>query len=260
MAGDASCIGLSVGGAEAWRDLTARASVKAREVPSKRGHYLVWECPEGPQIWFHGERRRDGSRNITGFNFHFTGPSRVPTNVTHLIDAPKAGPWSLERPYEGKLRGWAAPVPGAGPEAEGEVSYLCDLPDYDVPRGWKPPRACEVQVAAFARELTIFPDADAFDAAQAGANPPALSRALVSAGAVLGEAAWGETEAAAQMTGIVMDFEERSNPLTDQAFLWMSVYTLGGTVDVIADPAAAAGVPERGAVVHGSFRLSGKTL
>ena len=53
--------------------------------------------------------------------------------------------------------------------------------------------------------------------------------------------------------------EERENPATGRAFLWLRLRTYGGEIEAVADPGLTAGIPAVGAVAVGTFWLSGRS-
>jgi hypothetical protein len=58
----------------------------------------------------------------------------------------------------------------------------------------------------------------------------------------------------------VVDSSLRTNSLTGDHYVWAAVGTLGGVYDVVADPELLAAPPAPGAVVMGSFWLSGRLV
>jgi hypothetical protein len=52
----------------------------------------------------------------------------------------------------------------------------------------------------------------------------------------------------------------RTNELTGCSFCWALVKTLGGTVDVVVDPALLEATPRVGSIVKGVFWLSGRLV
>jgi hypothetical protein len=115
----------------------------------------------------------------------------------------------------------------------------------------------EVQLAAFAHELTVFPDSDAYADASEGRELPHAAESFIPSGLfVTGE----EPEPAAEafFTGTVLAARGRMNETTGDPFWWARVRTLGGEIEVVANPVLLSGPVSAGAVVQGSFWLSGR--
>jgi head-tail adaptor len=62
----------------------------------------------------------------------------------------------------------------------------------------------------------------------------------------------------ALFTGRVLDTGELTNGWSGATFLWARVRTLGGEVDVVADPEIVTGDATVGGVAQGEFWMSGR--
>jgi hypothetical protein len=62
------------------------------------------------------------------------------------------------------------------------------------------------------------------------------------------------------LAGEIMEFGLKINQLTGEKFYWFLVDTLGGEIDVVADPRYVSQEPQIGGILHGTFWLSGKLL
>jgi hypothetical protein len=69
-----------------------------------------------------------------------------------------------------------------------------------------------------------------------------------------------ELEAMAVFTGHVVESALRTNSLTGREYAWAAVESLGGAYDVVAARELLSAAPPAGAVVMGSFWLSGRLL
>ena len=69
-----------------------------------------------------------------------------------------------------------------------------------------------------------------------------------------------ELHEGAVFTGHVLETSVITNPVTGSSFCWAAVATLGGNIDVVADPILLNGLIVRGGVLTGSFWLSGVVL
>ena len=97
------------------------------------------------------------------------------------------------------------------------------------------PCVTEVQLAAFAHELAVFADADAYAEANEGRELPYAAESFIPSGLfVTGD----EPEPAAEafFTGTVLAARGRMNETTGDAFWWARVRTLGGEIEIVADP------------------------
>src|SRR5205085_2604545 len=121
------------------------------------------------------------------------------------------------------------------------------------------PSIGEVQLTAFAHELQAYESEAAYAATQSGAVKFA-TESFIPAG--LFNAATNEQntppQAYAIFTGRVLDTALITNPATEREFCWAHVRTLGGELDMVADPDLLDGYLTKGGIVGGSFWLSGR--
>jgi hypothetical protein len=111
-----------------------------------------------------------------------------------------------------------------------------------------------MRVAAFAEEISVWPNDDDYLAAQTSGMTMA-PESLFPTGLF-------EAQAQAQMvlTGHVRAAERRVNETTDSPFYWLAVQTLGGTYDVVVAAADLDEAPPSGAVVQASCWIVGRVL
>jgi hypothetical protein len=113
-----------------------------------------------------------------------------------------------------------------------------------------------VELAAFAAEVTCYPSEPAFDAAQGDGQIKYAAESFIPSGLFVDA---GEPPAAfAMFAGRILDAERRRNPYSDGEFWCACVRTLGGELDVVADPTTVTGEPRVGGIVQGSFWISGR--
>lgn len=150
--------------------------------------------------------------------------------------------------------GWANP-PDDGAE-EGDFPFVFDVPNYKI----QEPRmgsVVVVQLAAFAHELESYGSVEEFERSQAEGLKFA-SRSFIPSGLFTPQG--GETvppQAYAIFAGHVLETSLITNPVTASDFCWAHLSTLGGEVDVVADPVLLNNVIVKGGIVKGSFWLSG---
>ena len=252
MASHFSTIGFEVRSHDELQAVAGEAAQRGRVIDTPEGHYIVYAPGGGAELWV----QATPGRELCGCNPHFAGTGRVRVGVTNFIPDPDA-----ERaPLDGGLHGWANP-PGDSADA-GDYPFVVDLPDFAAAAETiTPPKVVTMQVAAFAHELKSFADDQTFFASQEEGKPKFAAESFIPTG--LFQAA-GEKlprpAAAAMFTGHVLASEVRTNPMTGRPFHWLSVRTLGGVFDVVADPSILDAVPTVGGVVQGSFWLSGRVL
>jgi hypothetical protein len=116
------------------------------------------------------------------------------------------------------------------------------------------PAVTEVQLAAFAHTCACHADDEAFAASQDSDMRFAPESFIPSGTFDDGDVA----SAIALFTGHVVETEELTNGWTGERFRWARVRTLGGEVDVVADPEIVEGTPIAGGVIEGTFWLSGQ--
>lgn len=110
-------------------------------------------------------------------------------------------------------------------------------------------------VTAFAEELAVFANPEAFDAWQADHPVRYAAEAAVPIGLFDGD---GDEVPEVLLTGVVLDAELRVNDGTGEVFTWLSVRSLPGVLDVVTPVGANEDHPPPGAVVHGSVWMVGR--
>jgi hypothetical protein len=145
----------------AWRPKRSR-------IPVSGGAYLLWASPGGEQVWL----QVDADNYFVGMTPHFAGKSQVSVSVRSIVRRPG------ETFLDGTIRGWV--VNETAPTA-GILDYpiVVDVPNLATHGRLEIPICVDVQVAAFAREVSTFASEDAYYASQepGGSRPvPTLRR------------------------------------------------------------------------------------
>src|SRR5581483_2999212 len=124
--------------------LMQEATAEGETLNARHGYYVRWSPGAGAELWVLVNTERE----VIGCLPHFAGGATMPVRVHRLL--PERG-----RPLQGKLDGWAGPD---GDDAtSGRFSLLVDLPDFDlVRRRLRPPVAVDLQIAAFANDLSCY--------------------------------------------------------------------------------------------------------
>lgn len=251
-----SSVGMSITSQEELKGLLEQALDAAEaageeEVTVAGGAYGVWRSGDGAELWV----QYDPGRTIVGANPHFAGPGRMRVELTTRIARPEL---SL---LDGAFLCWAAPgEAGQAPqEAPGGFPFAFDAPDAARWEALPLPCVRELQVAAFAIELSSFRSEEELVAARDPSAPALAPEAFIPSGLF---AAARDPSAPAQaqaiVSGRVLAAEVLENPLTRARYQWAHVRTYGGSLDVVADPALLPAPLAPGFLVSGSFWLSGR--
>ncbi len=157
---------------------------------------------------------------------------------------------------DGAFYGWADPR-SEDPES-GEFPFVFDLPDYDLHNSLQLPVAANVQIAAFAHHLNGFANEEAYLASQREGRKFA-PESFIPSGLFTPDGKVTEPpQAYSIFSGHVLDTAVINNPATNHEFYWAKVRTLGGEIDVVADPQIVKGSIVKDGIVRGTFWLSGR--
>lgn len=237
---------------EEFYERVQQAANEGETIPSANGFYIRWTPGEGVELWVQSDREH----NVVGCNPHFNGKSKMRVGLIRALDNP-------ERPLDGSIFCWADPQT-AEPEL-GRFPFAADLPDFDLVVDRLPLREIvEAQVVAFAHEMHCYLDVQAFEIAHKNDlqftlepfTPVALPHGVRPDLA----AQTDRIQSVVTFNGHIHRLERRENPVTRQPFYWMSVRTLGGMIDVVADPTFTVGKPRLWGVIQGEFWLSARIL
>lgn len=245
-----SNIGFDVQNEEAFSSLIERTYKKSSQIQTKKGSYFKFSDKSGAQLWI----QMNDKHEIIGANPHFEGKSKRRVSLTASIARP-------ESILDGAFHAWADPIDKDDPES-GSYPFVFDVPNHKIYNTIVLPQILEIQLTAFAQEFEYYQSEDAFENEQEGEVKWAAQSFVPSGLFNMGE---GEDpnppEAFALFAGIIRETEKKKNILTGQEFYWMLVDTLGGEIDVVADPRYFQDTePKEGGIVHGQFWLSGYLL
>jgi hypothetical protein len=242
-----SAIGFTVSSGEDLAALASRVAERADTIDAKAGQYLKWAPPSGEQLWLQVKHNGDAM----GMNPHFEGKSSMRVAVEARIAR------DAHTPLDGTFLAWANPPDGA--VAGGDYPLAFDCPDAATHDALTLPATLSVQIAAFAQHVTVYESQNAYDAAQAAQGLPFPSRSFIPSGIISPS---GEPvtppESHALIAGEVIEAAERRNTVSGQPFWWALVDTVGGTFDVVIDPALLSNPVRTGNVISGWFWLSGR--
>jgi hypothetical protein len=235
------------GETEVYR-LLERALETATMHTYRHGSYAEWKSQSGAQLWI----RLNKKSEVVGLNPHFAGSSRIPIRIVETIDR-------TERSNcVGSFKAWANP--GSDESAgDGDYPFIFDVPDFLLYPSLALPGLAEVQVAAFAQDLSLYDSVESYEAGQEG-DVRFASESFIPTG-MFNLDKPDETSPAAQagIIGRVLAASERVNEQTGASFHWISVSTYGEAIfDIVADPEFVPVPPVVGGVVSGNFWLSGR--
>jgi hypothetical protein len=204
--------------------------------------YQRWASRSGAELWV----PITGSNEALGVNPHFAGESIVRVGLINRL---------LADPGSGAFYGWAQPE-GDDPKT-GCYPFVFEAPDFCCHDDIVLPAIVEVQIAAFAHELSVFSSEEDFSKWSANELKFA-SRSFVPSGLFSAKETNTPPKAHAILTGHILKTEYRTNEATGAQFMWAKVDTYGGIFDVVADLELVNAVPKVGGVLTGSFWLSGR--
>ena len=154
MASHFSTIGFLINSEQEMLDIVHQASQEATSIPCSEGHYLKWQSPEGAQLWL----QIDHDDNLVGLTPSFQGNSSFKVALINLITTEE------DTPFEGMVYAWANPQDNK-PES-GDYPFVFDLVDKACYDTLNTPLTCEVELVAFAHELTLYDSEEEYEASQ----------------------------------------------------------------------------------------------
>jgi hypothetical protein len=245
-----SDIGFPVRGEQDVNDVIMKVLENVSAIPAARGSYYKFADASGAAIYL----QANASQELIGFNPHFEGKSRRTVCLTAALEKESSE-------LDGAFHGWANPSEKNNPES-GEYPFVFDAPDFRTNINLEFPQNHEVQLTAFAStEFGIFAsEQDYYDSQEAEIK--FASKSFIPSGLFNPE----KTEpndpplAFGIFTGEIKEFELKTNTLTGEKFYWFLVDTLGGEIDVVADPKLISVEPNVGGYLNGQFWLSGRLV
>ena len=222
----------------------------ARPIQCEQGFYLKFSDASGAEIYLQG----NFDQELVGFNPHFAGTSRRKVGLTQKIERDSSE-------LDGGFHAWANPFE-ADKEISGEYPFVFDVPDFRMNEIESFPAVKDIQLTAFAsNDFQMFASEEDFFASQESELKYA-SKSFVPSGLF----SFDENEnidlnvvrPIGKFAGEIKSFDQRTNQLSGQDFYWFSVETLGGEIDVVADPKFVTEEPKIGGIVSGQFWLSGR--
>ncbi len=229
-----------------WHVIEMTAPIKC-----SHGLYLKFSDESGAEIYLQGNFKQE----LIGFNPHFAGKSRRKVGLAKKIERDSSE-------LDGGFHAWANPDEEKIIDS-GEYPFVFDVPDFRVNEDIEIPKLCEIQLTAFAsNEFQIFDnEKDYYDSQEDETKMAAKS--FIPSGMFLPDenaAPIDPPRPIGIFAGEIKEFKLRTNKVSGVKFYSFLVETLGGEVDVVADPKLITQEPKIGGIVSGQFWLSGKIL
>jgi len=244
MSSHFSTIGFLVRNESELQDLAAQVIKNGLLIKTRVGFYTQLRERNGAEIWV----QQDQMGRIIGVDPHFAGKAVM--RVGLVRDIPRPDSLALYGAYYG----WANP--NEEEPQNGEYPLAFDSPGFSLHHP-ELPTVVNVQIAAFAHELHVYPDQKAFH--EAGTQLAVES--FIPSGLFTPQMESIEPpQAYAILTGKVIRCAKLTNGFTGGAYQWALVRTLSGEVDVLVDPELLQNELAIGNIITGSFWLSGRFI
>lgn len=247
-----SSIGFAVQTEEEFQTLVRFCFDNGQNIKCSNGAYYVFSDKLGAELY--GQLNKQNE--VIGMNPHFNGKSKRKVCLTETYSRP-------ESELDGAFHCWADPEKENDPES-GAYPFVFDVPNFKAIGEINYPKDFEIQLSAFAQEIDVYDDEQAFSEKQnlIGDGDKDLkfaSQSFIPSG-LFNEEENSSPQATGFFAGIIKAWKLLSNEKTKENFYWLLVETLGGEVDVVFDPKLINKEPKIGGVVQGVFWLSGKLL
>jgi len=248
MASHMSSIGFPVQSVDDFNVLAKRAVTQAAKtitIPGI-GYYRQWSPGAGIELWVDVNQQIQ----ILGLNPHFDGKARMRVKLVNRIIHPK------DTVLEGAFYGWANPESGV--TSDGDYPFSFSAPDYRLHDKVSLPSEVTVQLAAFPGELLAFENLEAMRSSNTWMSQMAPESCIPSGTFLPKGGIIDPPKPEIMFCGTVQDTSQLKNPVTGLPFFWAKVRTLGGELDVVADPAAVKGTIKKKGIVGSMCWLSGR--
>ena len=243
-----SAIGFEVETEQQFQEYASLALARGEALRTDSGVYIKWAPGHGIELWAQGDK----DKTFVGLNPHFTGGGRMQVRLIERVTRPD------DSSLDGAFYAWAGPDESG--QMEGLFPFVFDCPDFDSHSGLDLPCLSDVQLAAFAHSIDVYEDDEHFASSQ-DSEPAFAAESFIPAGLFPSDAESVSTRKAyAVLQGHVLAASLIKNPATEREFHWALVKTLGGDIDVLADPDIVESEIRTGNVISGYFWLSGRLV
>ena len=244
-----SNIGFNVSTEDEFQKLLEKAHKLSHQIKINEGAYSAYTDNSGAELYI----QFNTINECIGANPHFKGKSKRTVCLTNTVERP-------ESELDGAFHCWAAPTETDNPDS-GAYPFIFDVPDFKTIGEIQFPKNFDIQLAAFAQELTMYQNEKEYSGKQLSelqfATQSFVPSGLFSPGEVEDP---GPPQALGFFTGNIKQLERKRNALTNEEFYWLLVDTLGGEVDVVADIKFFEKEPVVNGILQGQFWLSGQLI
>ncbi len=214
---------------------------------SPQGTYFGYADPSGAELWL----QLNAQNELIGMNPHFSGGSSLRVGITAMLP-------HEDSELDASLHLWADPQDSRKPES-GQYPMIVDVPDYFARSMPSLPWVTRLHITAFAEELQLFENEEAYYAWQAQEDFKMAAQSFVPIGLF---ASGGEEhvspQAHARINGKIKTAEKRLNTITKEHFFYFQIESFGGLYDAVADARQWPELPPVGGIVSGQFWLSAR--
>jgi len=244
-----ACIGFPVREMHEYTALMRTAAAQGERLPLPGGGALVrWQVGGGPEIWTLVDARGEA---VDATPFYNTG--------TWLRVAITAQGEDADEEAEGWLEGWVEPAEADEP-ISGAFPVRIDLVNFAQAREHlRVGAVLPVEFCCIAHEVSLYPDAAAYEAAGRVQYQPPM-RSFLSVAHFAADQPPGEPEAAALVSGVVDEARLLTNVETGASYWRLRVATERVTVWVLADGEILPAEPQRGNIVAASCWVVGRVI
>ncbi len=229
--------------------LAEAAFEHGEKIEAGDGAYFRLADVSGAELWL----RSTGEREIVLLSPHYRGSTRMQVGLeAAVVDA---------EDHTDGFRAWAG-VEDPEQPLVGDYPLVFNCPDFHAQIGLELPKTEMAQLACFADQLQAFADEDAFR--EGTKQPTGLSfsvESFIPLGLFEEEGPRDPyTLPLAIVNGTLLDQAMKVNSMTDEAFWWGRVRTLGGELDLVATPGTIKGRPQSGGIISAIGWVSGTLL
>lgn len=214
------------------------------------GFYFQFEDDSGAEIYL----QTNGAQEIIGFNPAFSGETRRRASISDAIERDTS-------PLDGAYKCWANPDGKGG----GEYPFVFDSPVFRLNGDFEESSEIDINLTAFAsNDFRHFGSPSEFREDSGKGVDVSLKSFIPNGLFTISEEGKPVEQSPPQahviLTGVITEWQKRTNAFTGREFYYFVVETLGGFVDVVADPELIKTEPAIGGIIKGSFWLSGKIV
>lgn len=152
----------------------------------------------------------------------------------------------------------AGQIPFGGVTSDGDYPFCFNAPDYRSRDGLNLPSEVSVQLAAFPAELLAYEDGEEMRSSSTWMKEMGPESCIPSGTFLPGGKVLDPPNPEIMFCGSVQETSQLTNPVTGKSFFWARVRTLGGELDVVADPTTVKGTIKKNGIVGSMCYLSGR--